>query len=465
MSSNDEVAENRRRNRRVVLGTGVGTTIEWFDFFIYAQAAALVFAPVFFQALGPQAGLLVSLATIGISFLFRPLGALIAGHFGDRIGRRQVLVASLFLMGGATTLIGLLPTPQTIGVAAPVLLLLLRVLQGLSAGAEWGGAALMAVEQAPADRRARFGSAPQQGAPIGLILATGAFALMTGTTTDEAFLSWGWRIPFLFSAALVFVGYFIRRRVEESPTFVAMSERGEVRKAPVGELLRTRPMLVVVAALAFAGNSAASYIVAGGFLQSYVTSPTHPGQLSKTAVLIMVTLSGLIWLVVLHFTAILSDRIGRRTTYVIGWIALMATAFPLLLAMDSGNILVLGGAVTLYMTAVMFTSGPLAAYLAELFPATIRYSGIALTYALGSIFGGAFAPMIATALFAATGSLYSVGGYMIGIATVSLCCTLLLRDRSGVDMGPTSTAYDGSPYHLFGSAAPRTEPKPSIAAQ
>jgi MFS family permease len=465
MDIRDDVAAVRRRNRRVVLGTGVGTTIEWFDFFIYAQAAALVFGAVFFHALGEQASVLVSLATIGISFLFRPLGALIAGHFGDKIGRRQVLVVSLFLMGGATTLIGFLPGPDTIGVAAPVLLLVLRVVQGLSAGAEWGGAALMAVESAPADRRARFGSAPQQGAPIGLILATGFFALMTAITDDQVFLAWGWRIPFLFSAVLVFVGYFIRRRVEESPTFVEMSREGQVRKAPLGELFRTRPLLVIVAALAFAGNSAGSYIVAGGFLQSYVTSPGHPGQLSKTSVLLMVTLSGLVWLGVLHFAAILSDRIGRRTTFVIGWIALMAMTFPLLMAMDSGNIAVLGVVVTFYMTAVMFTSGPLAAYLAELFPAAIRYSGIALTYALGSILGGAFAPMIATALYGATGSLYSVGLYIIGIVGVSLCCTLLLRDRSRVDMSPTSTAYDGSSYYLFGSAPSRSVHGPSTAAR
>jgi MFS family permease len=457
-------ADRRRQQRRVVLATGVGTTIEWFDFFIYAQAAALVFGPVFFAALGPSAGLLVSLATIGISFLFRPLGAVIAGHYGDKVGRRQVLVVSLFLMGGATTLIGILPTPAAIGVVAPVLLLLLRIVQGLSAGAEWGGAALMAVESAPTDRRARYGSAPQQGAPLGLILATGCFALMTVVAPDdEAFLSWGWRVPFLFSAVLVFVGYFIRRRVEESPTFVEMSRGGQVRKAPVGVLFRTRPALVIVAALAFAANSAASYIVAGGFLQNYLTAPGHPGQLSRTTVLLVVTLSGLSWLVVLHFAAVVSDRIGRRTTFVIGWIALAATTFPLLLAMDSGSVVVLFVAVTAYMWAVMINSGPLAAYLAELFPAEIRYSGVALAYAFGSIFGGAFAPMIATALYTGTGSLYSVGWYVVGIVAVSLTCTLLLRDRSGVDLGPGSRAYDGSSF-VFGRRAGHTEHDRSTVA-
>ncbi|MTD58946.1 MFS transporter [Amycolatopsis pithecellobii] len=464
MDRTETVTADRRQKRRVVLATGVGTTIEWYDFFIYAQASALVFGPVFFKSLGAQAGLLVSLATVGISFLFRPVGALIAGHFGDKVGRRRMLVITLFLMGGATALIGALPTPDTIGVAAPILLLVLRIAQGLSAGGEWGGAALMAVESAPANRRGRFGSAPQQGAPVGLLLATGYFALMTAVTpNDAAFLSWGWRVPFLSSAVLVFVGYFIRRRVEESPTFVEMTRGGQVRKAPLGELFRTRPLLVLVAALAYCANSAGTYVVTGGFLQSYMTSPAHPGHLSKTTVLLMVTLSGLLWLVALHFAALLSDRIGRRTTFVIGWITTIVMTFPLLLAMKSGNAALLFVAMTLYMGALMITSGPLAAYMVELFPAGIRYSGIAVAYALGSILGGAFAPLIATALYDSTGSVYSVGWYVVGIVAVSLCCTLLLRDRSRVDLGPNSKAYDGSSFYL-GRAAGEVERDPSTVA-
>ncbi|WP_241031898.1 MFS transporter [Rhodococcus koreensis] len=439
----------RQQNRRVLFAAGVGTTIEWFDFFLYAQVAALVFGPVFFSSLGEQQAVLVSLATIGISFLFRPIGAMIAGHFGDRIGRRRMLMYTLFLMGGSTALIGLLPTPHTIGIAAPILLLVLRIGQGLSAGGEWGGAALMAVESAPANQRGRFGSAVQLGAPVGLLVATGFLSLMTAIVpNDEAFDEWGWRVPFLCSAVLVFVGYWIRRRVEETPAFVEMSRQGETRRAPLVVLFRERAGLVIVAALVLAANSAASYVVVGGFMQSYVTGSQTAGQMSKSAVFNIVTVSGILWLFVLVGAALASDRIGRRSIYVCGWVAIIATIFPLLHAMDSGSVPMLFLAVTVFMFATMLTSGPLAAYTAELFPARIRYSGVALTYALASILGGAFAPTIATALFNGMGSLHSVGWYVVGMATVSLVCTLLLRDRSGVDLSPNSTAYDSSSFHL-----------------
>ncbi|CAD6550717.1 Fosfomycin resistance protein AbaF [Paraburkholderia hiiakae] len=440
-------AESAER-RRVVIATGIGTAIEWYDFFLYAQCAAIVFGPLYFHQFGARSSLLLSLGTIGISFLFRPLGAVIAGNFGDKIGRRRMLVATLFMMGGATALVGLVPTSDQIGFAAPLMLMLLRIIQGLSAGGEWGGAALMAVESAPRGRRGRFGAAPQLGAPLGLLLATGFLALMAAITrTEDEFLAWGWRVPFLFSAVLIYVGYEVRRRVEESPVFVEMSSEGATRRLPIVQLFRKNALLVIVAALVYAGNSGASYIVAGGFLEHYVTSPDRPSPLTRGTVLTIITVSGFLWVVAVYASAALSDRIGRRNTYLIGWVLTLLTTFPLLLAMQSGNVWLLFLGITAYVGANMFTYGPMAAYFAELFPASVRYSGIAIAYAIGSIIGGAFAPTISVALVAATGSLYAVGLYVGGLTLVSLAATLVLRDRTDVDLGPDSPDYARSPFY------------------
>ena len=231
-------AVRTREERRVLAGTLVGTTIEWYDFFIYAQAAGLVFGQLFFAPAGEQFAQILSFFTVGISFLFRPLGAFLAGHFGDKYGRRLVLMLTLVLMGVATTLVGLLPTYAAIGMAAPVLLIVLRILQGISAGGEWGGAVLMAVEHAPRKKRGLFGASPQIGVPLGLLLASGVMALMAVIAPGQAFLDWGWRVPFLFSVVLILVGYYIRRKVEESPVFVEIAERAEQTQMPIVQLFR-----------------------------------------------------------------------------------------------------------------------------------------------------------------------------------------------------------------------------------
>ena len=254
--------------RRVVFATVVGTTVEWYDFFIYAQAAGLVFAAVFFEPAGPGIALILSFLTVGLSFLFRPLGAFLAGHFGDKYGRRVVLMVTLILMGVSTTLVGLLPTYAAIGIAAPILLIFLRILQGISAGGEWGGAVLMAVEHAPKNRRGLFGASPQIGVPIGLLLASGMMAIMALIAPGDAFIEWGWRVPFLFSVVLIFVGYYIRKRVEESPVFVELAERREETKTPIVQLFRKHWALVIIAAFVFAGNNAAGYMSTGGYIQN-----------------------------------------------------------------------------------------------------------------------------------------------------------------------------------------------------
>ncbi|MFT4219894.1 MAG: MFS transporter [Microbacterium sp.] len=421
--------------RRVVFATVVGTTVEWYDFFIYAQAAALVFAALFFEPAGEGVGQILSYATIGISFLFRPLGAFLAGHFGDKHGRRVVLMWTLILMGAATTLVGVLPTFATIGAMAPILLILLRILQGVSAGGEWGGAVLMAVEHAPKTKRGLFGSSPQIGVPLGMLLASGIMALVA-LPGEEFFLSWGWRIPFLFSFALILVGYYIRRRVEESPVFTEIAERAEATKNPVGKLFRHFTLLVILAALIFAGNNAVGYMTTGGFITGYATNPDGPLALPREQVLLAVTGSAVTWLVFTWLGGWICDKIGRRTTYIVGWVALLigiAALFPLV---NTGDIGLLFLGLALLTVGLGLTYGPQAALYSELFPASIRFSGVSISYAIGAIFGGAFAPTIAQGLVQATGTTVSVQIYLSTVVVLGLIATLLLRDRTGIPLGP-----------------------------
>jgi MFS family permease len=427
---------SRTDRRRVVFATVVGTTVEWYDFFIYAQAAGLVFAAIFFEPAGPGIALILSFLTVGLSFLFRPLGAFLAGHFGDKYGRRVVLMATLILMGVSTTLVGLLPTYAAIGVAAPILLIFLRILQGISAGGEWGGAVLMAVEHAPKNKRGLFGASPQIGVPIGLLLASGMMAIMAVVAPGDAFLEWGWRVPFLFSVVLIFVGYYIRKRVEESPVFVELAERREATKTPIVQLFRKHWLLVIIAAFVFAGNNAAGYMSTGGYIQNYATNPEGPIGLERGPVLWAVAGASVGWLAFTWLSGWLSDVIGRRKTYVIGWIALAIGAVTLFPLVNTGDIWLLFLGLLILTVGLGFTYGPQSALYAELFPASVRFSGVSISYAIGAILGGAFAPTIATALVQATGTTWSVAIYLVGMATLGLIATLLLRDRAGIPLGP-----------------------------
>ncbi|MBU4465933.1 MAG: MHS family MFS transporter [Actinobacteria bacterium] len=422
--------------RRVVFATVVGTTVEWYDFFIYASAAGLVFGQLFFAPAGPQAAILLSFATVGVSFLFRPLGAFLAGHFGDKYGRRVVLMMTLILMGVATALVGLLPTYDAIGVAAPILLILLRILQGVSAGGEWGGAVLMAVEHAPKTKRGLFGASPQLGVPLGLLLASGMMALMAVIAPGDAFLVWGWRVPFLLSVVLIVIGYYIRRRVEESPVFVEIAQRKEQTRMPIVQLFRKHALLVVIAALVFAGNNAVGYMTTGGYIQNYATNSDGPVGLERGPVLWAVAASAVTWLLSTWVAGWLSDRIGRRTTYLIGWVLQLVGVFALFPLVNAGGVGMLFVGLAILTIGLGFTYGPQAALYAELFPASIRFSGVSISYAIGAILGGAFAPTIATALVQATGTTFSVTVYLAGMTLVGLVATLLLRDRSGIPLGP-----------------------------
>lgn len=422
----------------MVFATVIGTTVEWYDFFTYAAAAGLIFGQLFFKPAGEGIETILSLGTVGVSFLFRPLGAFLAGHFGDRYGRRVVLVLTLILMGLATALIGLLPTYASIGIAAPVLLIVLRILQGISAGGEWGGAVLMAVEHAPAARRGVFGAAPQMGVPLGLMLSSGMLALMSVIAPGDAFLAWGWRVPFLFSVVLIFVGYWVRRSVEESPVFAEIAARRKETSLPIAQLFRRHTPLVIVAALVFAGNNAAGYMTTGGYIQNYATK--GPIGLERGPVLWAVAASALSWLLFTWLAGRLSDRIGRRSTYLIGWVLQAGGLLALFPLVNKGSVWSLLAGLVLLTIGLGFTYGPQAALYAELFPASIRFSGVSISYAIGAILGGAFAPTIAAALVRSTGSTTSVTLYLLGMTALGLIATALLRDRSRIPLGPDHEA-------------------------
>lgn len=419
--------------RRVLAATLVGTTIEWYDFFIYAQAAALVFGALFFGPLtrnDPFAAQIIAFATIGISFLFRPLGAIVCGHLGDRFGRRSVLVFTLVLMGAATALIGLLPTYAQIGVWAPILLVLLRIVQGFSAGGEWGGAALMAVEYAPADRRSVFGSFPQVGVPLGMILATGVLLGLTLLLGQEAMTQWGWRVPFLFSILLIVIGAVIRFSIEETPVFRALQQRRRESAAPLNELFAGHSGRILRTALTFIANNAAGYILIA-FMISYGGKVAKPPQAQLLAV---ATLSAFTWLLFTLLGGWLGDRIGRIRTFQIGYALLFLWAVPMWFLIDSQSIGLFAVAAIGLSVPLGLTYGPQAALFAELFPAKIRYSGISVAYALGAILGGAFAPTIAEWLLARTGQSWSVGVYLAVLSVISFLAITAIEDPQGVDL-------------------------------
>ncbi|TDU30473.1 MFS transporter [Arthrobacter sp. JUb115] len=425
----------KANQRRVAFATVIGTTVEWYDFFIYATAAGLVFSQLFFEPAGQEIALLISFASVGLSFLFRPLGAFLAGHFGDKIGRRAMLVLTLALMGAATTLIGVLPTYETAGIWAPIMLLLLRILQGISAGGEWGGAVLMAVEHASDGHRGRAGSYPQVGVPLGMLLASGTMALMTGVISPgDAFLEWGWRVPFLVSIILIAVGYFVRRSVDESPVFEEISEHKAQTAVPILVLFKKHWPLVLIAALVFAGNNAAGYMTTGGFFQAYTTNPDGPVGLERTDVLVAVAFGAAVWLVMTLVAGLLADKIGRKRTYQIGFIVLAASLFPVFALVNSGSLGLLYLAFGLFSIGLGLTYGPQAALYSELFPASVRFSGVSISYAIGAIVGGAFAPTIAQALVQATGGTTAVAIYLLIVVAISFTAVSLIRDRAGIDL-------------------------------
>ncbi|MHA7142133.1 MULTISPECIES: MFS transporter [unclassified Arthrobacter] len=423
-----------REERKVLAGTLVGTTIEWYDFFIFAQLTATVLAGLFLTPLSdsnPGLAQILSFALIGISFLFRPLGAIVAGHLGDRIGRKAVLVMTLLLMGGATALIGLLPTYAQIGIWAPILLILFRIIQGFSAGGEWGGAALMAVEHAPVHRRGLFGAYPQIGVPIGMILATSLLLLLRTVLTEDEFLAWGWRIPFLLSVVLIVVGYLIRRSVAESPVFKEMAQRKAESKAPLRELFRNHTKNVLLSAAIFIGNNAAGYLLIAFFI-SYATGRL---ELPIQEVLLATVLASFGWLIFTMVGGWLSDKIGRVRTFQIGYAWVFVWMIPMFMLIDTGDIVLYGVALFVLTIGLGLSYGPMSAMYAEMFPAQVRYSGISIGYALGAILGGAFAATVAQALLEAYEWSGSVAIYIMVLCVISFIGVSLVKETKGAPLG------------------------------
>lgn len=423
---------HKPEDRRVALGTLVGTAVEWYDFFIYANAAAIVLAPLFFDPFvassGEVAGRLISFATVGISFFFRPLGAAVAGHYGDKLGRKAMLVLTLVLMGAATFLIGVLPTYASAGVWASVALILLRIIQGFAAGGEWGGAALMAVEHAPANKRGLFGGFPQIGVPLGMLLATLALGVVDAVTTEEQFFSWGWRIPFLLSFVLIIIGLVIRMGVSESPVMDELAASDNQVRLPLVDMFRTSWRPLVQGTLIFAGNGVAGYMITGGYILSYTTKDLG---LHRETILHMVSLAALCWIGTTLASAALSDRLGRKRIYLVGFLFQMVWIFVTFKLIDTQSYPLIALAMVVLTIPLGMTYGPQAALFAEMFPARIRYSGAGLANAFGAIVGGAFAPFIATALQAEFKTSMAVAAYLFVVTTVALGATVLLQDRTG----------------------------------
>jgi MFS family permease len=414
-------------NRRVLLASLVGTSVEFYDFYIYATAAALVFGPLFFPASEPSMQLLASYASLGVAFVARPLGAWAFGHYGDRIGRKSTLVASLMLMGGSTLLIAFLPTYETAGFVAPLLLCILRFGQGFGLGGEWGGAALLAVENAPPGWRGRFGMVPQLGAPVGFIAANGLFLILGAMMTTEQFMAWGWRIPFLLSIVLVGVGLWVRLKLSETPAFAAMLEEGPPPSVPLAELFR-KHALVTIGGTFGAVACFAVYYLATAFALGYGTTTLGIGRQT----FLILQLGAILFMAVgIALSGWLSDK--SSPGLVLRWGCVGAIAAGLLLAptLESGSLPVIFAGLSFALFVMGFVYGPLGAWLPGLFPARVRYTGVSLAFNVAGVLGGALTP-IAAVWLAATGGLIWVGLYLAAASMLSLVALIALRKRDRV---------------------------------
>ncbi|SFH91329.1 MFS transporter [Methylobacterium brachiatum] len=406
--------------RQIVWSSVIGTTVEWYDFLIYGTASALVFSKLFFPSIDPVVGTIAAFGSYAVGFLARPLGGAVFGHFGDRIGRKSMLSLTLMIMGLGTFLIGCLPTYGQIGILAPILLVALRLVQGIGIGGEWGGAVLMVVESVPPERRGFFGSIVQLGYPIGVILSIGAFTL-TGLMPEAAFLSWGWRIPFLASAPLVGVGLFIRLRLHETPAFRRIKEQAVTARLPIVEILTEHPG-TFLKAVGLKVSEIAYVSVVTVFSISYVT-----GQLglSRSVILNGILVAAVIELFMIPVFGYLSDRYGRKTLFIAACLFSIAFAFPMFTLLDTRDptVITLTVAVALsFGQGIMFGTG--AAWMSELFDARLRYSGASLGFQVGAALSGGFTPLIAAGLLAwSGGATWPISAYLIALACVTLVAT------------------------------------------
>ncbi|EOV2030213.1 MFS transporter [Acinetobacter baumannii] len=414
---------------RVLFASLVGTTIELFDFYIYATAAVIIFPHLFFPASSGSAAVLQSLATFAIAFIARPIGAALFGHLGDRIGRKATLVAALLTMGISTVCIGLLPTYAQIGIVAPLLLALCRLGQGLGLGGEWSGAVLLATENAPEGKRAWYGMFPQLGAPIGFILATGSFLLLSAAIPEQAFMQWGWRIPFIASAVLVIVGLYIRLKLHETPAFQKVLDKQKEVNIPFKEVVTKHTGKLILGTIAAICTFVVFYLTTVFALNWGTTKLGY----ARGEFLELQLFATLCFAAFIPLSAIFAEKFGRKATSI--GVCIAAAIFGLFFSsmLESGNTLIVFLFLCTGLSIMGLTYGPIGTVLSEIFPTSVRYTGSALTFNLAGIFGASFAPLIATKL-AETYGLYAVGYYLTAASLLSLIAFLLIRETKNVDV-------------------------------
>ncbi|MEC8157725.1 MAG: MFS transporter [Pseudomonadota bacterium] len=429
--------DQQQSMRRVAMTSLAGTSIEWYDFFLYGTAAAVIFPKAFFpQELPTMVLLIISFSTLAVGFLARPLGGIIFGHFGDRIGRKRTLVVALMMMGVATTLIGFLPTYASIGIAAPLLLVALRFIQGLAIGGQWGGAMLLVTESAPSDQRGWYGAYAQAGAPMGVILANLAFIAVSSSMSDEAFMDWGWRLPFIASIVLIGISMFIQLKIEDTEAFRSLSDAQSadekpatvVERSPVVEAIRKYPKRIMLAAGAFLSVQVTFYILIAFVIAYGMNSPSV--QLSRDTMLTAVLVAAAIMVPTQFYFSGLSDRIGRKNVYRAGAILTGVWGFILFPLVDTADPMLIGFAITMGLLFLGMQYGPQAAYFTELFSTEVRYSGASLGYQIGAILGGALAPTIAVLLWNELGIFY-VSVYIAIAALLTLWSLSQLEETRG----------------------------------
>jgi MHS family shikimate/dehydroshikimate transporter-like MFS transporter len=405
----------------------VGAIADWYDYFLYGTAAALVLGPLYFPGSNATAGTLAAFATFAVGFFFRPVGSIFFGHFGDRIGRKRMLVLTMVLMGGSSTLIGVLPTYGQIGVAAPVLLVVLRAIQGFAVGGEWGGATLMAVESAPAHRKAFFGSVVQIGAYVGLLVATGAFYLFSSVLSDSAFMSWGWRIPFLVSAVILVIGFWVRRGAADTPEFRSVRQEGRVRKIPLLSALRENPKSFLIIVGMRLGENVANYMV----LTFAIDYATAQAGVDKNVLLIALIVTSAASLFTVPLIARYADRYGYYRVYVFGAAAGICLAFPFFWSLDTGNTLVIILATFVTLTAAEIAMAAVQQPIfTELFDTEFRYSGAGFAYQFTAAVGGGLTPLIAAWLVDTDGGSGDLAaGYTAVVCAIALATTVAVRQR------------------------------------
>lgn len=417
--------------KRVAFASFVGTAIEFYDFYIYGTAAALIFPHVFFPNMSPTMATISSLGTFAVAFLSRPIGAAVFGHFGDRLGRKKTLIATLLIMGLSTVCVGLVPSSATIGVAAPIILLALRLLQGFAVGGEWAGSALLSAEYAPVGKRGMYGMFTQLGAGAGLAVSNLVVFIVSLTIGEKSavFLDWGWRLPFLFSAVLLIVALYVRLSIDETPVFAREQVTGGVPKAPLSELFRTQTRQVALAAGCMVGIFTMSFL-GGTYLMSYASTPIgHP----RSLILGVGVLAGVALMVFSAISAVLCDRYGRRRVILAGFGLALPWAFVVMPLIDSGSPVGFAVAIAGIFCIFGLSYGPIGSFLPEIFATRYRYTGAGLSFNLAGIVGGAIPPLVAGALVATLGS-WAVGAMMAVFVVVSIVSTLLLPETKGTEL-------------------------------